>query len=612
MRFVAKKSSVAGLVFPLLVVFSSVDQLQAQAPPRPVPTPAPVSKGTEVGATVPKKPETTEAPILGKISGRIVSNDGRPLTNANIMIQGTSGTPTVKMKRAGEDGTFVVEELPPNLYIVLATAPGYIDEAWSGVKVSDIPRHLIGDRVKITMVRGGVITGTVTDSKGQPVVGVPIQATPPSGGSSIGSFMGGMAAETDDRGIYRIFGLLPGQYVVTAGGAGALGQFTQSGYELDVLTYYPSSTRDTAVPVTVRSGDETGGIDIKYRGTRGHAISGNVLGTLEEGPAGGAVVITLSSAGTSNIQGMALASTNEQRRVFSFSGVSDGEYDLFAGFQTGPTDNPMVASKRVTVRNGDLTGVELRLTRLGSIAGTIALDPIKDESKCDKRNSQLLEIQLSAPSDEVRKQGGPLMVSLFGGVGTTLDAKGEFTIKSVETGKYRFAIRLPTSAWYVRAINPPAAPVQPLRGPGTAAPVAPSELSQGIVTVKSSERVTGITIFVGQDAAGLSGKIETDAAIPEDLYVHLVPVEREQANNVLRYSEAAVNSDGSFEFKHVAPGNYFIASRVKPPTAEGPPRDVAWDASSRSKLRTAAEAANVSVELKPCQRLVDYGLKLQP
>src|SRR6185436_14410459 len=107
-------------------------------------------------------------------------------------------------------------------------------------------RHLIGDRVKITMVRGGVITGTVTDSKGQPVVGVPVQATPPSGASALGSFMSGMAVETDDRGIYRIFGLLPGQYVVTAGGAGALAQFTQTGYELDVLTYYPSSTRDTA------------------------------------------------------------------------------------------------------------------------------------------------------------------------------------------------------------------------------------------------------------------------------------------------------------------------------------------------------------------------------
>jgi len=572
-----------------------------------------VSKGTEAGTTSPKKPETTEAATLGRISGRIVSNDGRPISNANIMIQGTTGTPTVKMKRAAEDGAFVVEELPPNLYIVFATAPGYIDESWSGVKVSDIPRHLIGDRVKITMVRGGVITGTVTDSKGQPVVGVPIQATPPSGAASLASFMSGMAAETDDRGIYRLFGLLPGQYVVTAGGSGAMGQFNQSGYELDVLTYYPSSTRDTAVPVTVRSGDETSGIDIKYRGSRGHTISGNVLGTLDEGPAGVAVVITLSTAGASNIQGMALASTAEQRRSFSFSGVADGEYDLFAGFQTGPTDNPMVASKRVTVRNGDLTGVELRLTRLGSIAGTIALDPIKDETKCDKRNSQLLEIELSAPGEEVRKQGGPLMASLFGGVGTTLDAKGEFTIKSVETGKYRFAIRLPTAAWYVRAINPPASPVQPLRGPATtAAPVTQSELSQGIVTVKSSERVSGITIFVGQDAAGLSGKIEPNAAIPEGLHVHLVPAEREQANNVLRYTEAVVNSDGSFAFRNVAPGNYFITSRVKPPTTEGRPRDVAWDASSRVKLRTAADAANVTVELKPCQRLLDYTLKLQP
>ena len=600
----------AGVLF---VILSSAAQLKSQNPPPPAPLPTPASKGSEASPS-PKKTDGDVPPTVGTIRGRVVSNDGRPVMNANLAVQGVSGTATVKMKPVSPDGTFVFEDLPAGLYIILATAPGYIDESWSGTSVSDLPRHLIGDRLKITMIRGGVITGTVTDAKGQPVVGVPIQASPSTGGSSLGSFMGGLNAETDDRGVYRLFGLLPGQYVVTAGGSGAMAQFNSTGYELDALTYYPSSTRDTAVPVTVRSGDEATGIDIKYRGTRGHSISGTVLGKVEEGPGGGAVVITLSNAGASNIHGMALASTVEQRRTFIFNGVADGDYDLFAGFQTGPTENPMVASKRVTVRNGDLTGVELKLAQLGSIAGTLALDTLKEENRCDKRSSQLAEVELKAPRDDGGKTDGPLMASLFGGVGSSLNAKGEFLIKSIDPGKYRFAIRLPSVAWYVKAINSPAPPTAPSLRPGApaTAPVSFSELSQGVVTVKSSERVSGITIAIGQDAAGLSGKVESDAAIPEGLHVHLLPAEREQANNVLRYRESIVNNDGSFAFTNLGPGRYFVATGIKAAVADGRPRDVAWDAPARARLRTGAEKANLVVELKPCERLADYTLKFTP
>ena len=68
--------------------------------------------------------------------------------------------------------------------------------------------------------------------------------------------------------------------VVFAGGPGQFGLLAANGFDLDVLTYYPSATRDTAIPVVARSGDETTGIDIKYFGTEGHRISGFVLGAM--------------------------------------------------------------------------------------------------------------------------------------------------------------------------------------------------------------------------------------------------------------------------------------------------------------------------------------------
>jgi len=599
----------ASLVICLGIFF--VASVRAQAPaasPKPIPEPV----------------------TLGAIRGRVVSSDGRPLPNATVMAQGVSATPSIKMKQVDVEGAFVLEDLPAGLYIVMATAPGYIDETMTTADPSELPRHLIGSRLKITMIKGGVITGVVTDLKGQPVVGVPMQAATLSGATSLASFTGGMNSETDDRGVYRMYGLAPGQYIVTAGGGSPLGQFTPTGFELDVPTYYPSSTRDTAVPVAVRSGDEATGIDIKYRGTEGHSISGVVLGNVETGAAGGAIFVMLSHAGSSSILSMALATPLEQRRVFSFNGVADGEYDLFAGYQGVPTDAPMVASKRVTVRNGDLTGVELKLAQMASIAGTITLDAIKGEEKCDQRSSQLIEVILNARRDDTKKSEQSLLPSLFGNVGTMLTAKGEFTIKNAAPGKYRFAFKLPTDAWYVRAITPggtapsriPASPAASISTAGSASSqrsavgVAQTELSQGVVTIKSNERVGGVTINMGQDAAGLAGKVETDAAIPGGLRVHLVPAEREQANNVLRYSEAIVNRDATFTLTNLAPGRYFLVSkisRIQSETDAGTPqRDLAWDTAARARLRTAAEAANSIIELKPCQREKEYSLKLQP
>ena len=102
-------------------------------------------------------------------------------------------------------------------------------------------------------------------------------------------------------------------------------------------------------------------------------------------------------------------------------------------------------------------------------------------------------------------------------------------------------------------------------------------------------------------------------AFPADLHVHLVPADREQANDVLRYSETTIMSDGSFAFSNIAPGRYFIVSRVEPgaETQGTSTRPSAWDPTARARLRQEAEAAKVVVDLKSCQRLRDYALRVE-
>jgi len=95
---------------------------------------------------------------------------------------------------------------------------------------------------------------------------------PTAGSGTIGERM------TDDRGVYRMYGLLPGTYIVSAGGMTRFfGGYGTGAHDQDAPTYAPSATRDTAQEVVVRSGDEATA-DIQYRGEPGHAISGTVSG----------------------------------------------------------------------------------------------------------------------------------------------------------------------------------------------------------------------------------------------------------------------------------------------------------------------------------------------
>jgi hypothetical protein len=255
------------LLLPLVLMMSGPASALAQSQPAAKSTASPSPTPAE------KRGPDENPPATGSIKGRVVADDGQPVVNATLMAQAVNGPPSVRPAQVDSEGKFSFDDLPPGGYIVFAIAPGYIDEAMSTGDPNDWPRHLIGEQLKIKMIKGGVITGKVTNAKGDPIVGVPVHAVALNNPSpSPTELLGAGGAESDDRGIYRIYGLRPGPYVVSAGGPGQFGFAPSNGFDLDVPTYYPSATRDTAFPVVVRSGDETTGIDITYSGAEGHRI----------------------------------------------------------------------------------------------------------------------------------------------------------------------------------------------------------------------------------------------------------------------------------------------------------------------------------------------------
>ncbi len=119
---------------------------------------------------------------------------------------------------------------------------------------------------------------------------------------------------------------------------------------------------------------------------------------------------------------------------------------------------------------------------------------------------------------------------------------------------------------------------------------------------------------IAEGAAAIVGKLAGEKTRRGRWRVHLIPVEAARAANTLFWYEVIAGASGAFSISHVAPGKYWMISKllVEDQPADVPVRPVAWDSETeRTKLLREAEAAKIEVDLKSCARVKDYVLPVQ-
>jgi len=543
----------------------------------------------------------------GSITGRVLSDAGQPLARVIINVNAV-GNPLVAHRRTTDtdkDGNFLVSNLAPGVYSVTASLRGYVAEPSLAPERSESRYYRPGDSVAITMVKGGVITGKVTSANGEPAITATVMARRVRDleGRPLRS-PGGVSRLTDDRGIYRVYGLTPGSYVVVANLNPASVSSVGSAYEGDPPTYFPSATRETAGEVVVHSGEEVRSIDISLRSEPGHTISGTVSSGSAIYAALNQISVTLTQAVTGEAVRSAFIARDNATRGFAIYGLPDGEYELRAG-SFGPGERAASPPRRVTVKGADVGGVVLSLAPLSSISGRLLLEANTGQAGCESKRPGLFEetivVARRAEKENLKNQSALLPSLLI----STPTPHGEFALRDLEAGRYRLEPRLPSEQWYLRALT---LDVTPLAR-------QPVDAARDGLLLKTGERLRGLTMIVAEGAASLHGQVIAvgeGTRLPARLRVHLVPTEAQQAENVLRYAETPAVSDAKFAFSHLAPGRYWLLAR--PATEEGTAgvRPAAWDSDGRAGLRREAEAANVIVDLQPCQRLTDYVLRYAP
>ncbi|HZS45390.1 MAG TPA: carboxypeptidase-like regulatory domain-containing protein, partial [Blastocatellia bacterium] len=308
------------------------------------------------------------------ITGIVLDSSGHPVSGITVdaMPPGLSDDSFRFRQETKTDvgGKFSFEGLPDKAFVLSV-------QAFSFSNNSEI--HVPGDYVVFHIEKGGVITGRVTDINGYPVVHVRVrlEKVKRSDGKPLGRFEQeytfGLQRSTDDRGIYRIWDVPPGSYLVAAGGKNNDTSPMVTQYDEDAPTYYPSATLGSATPVAVNSGQEIPGIDIQYKGDSGHSITGFVKSTTQSSKNSdletGVDIFSSSGRYVGNAD-----VADDESNSFVLPNLTDGEYKV-VGYRTTNEDLSAISAPiTVKIKGNDVNGIVLNIVPLAVISAHVTLD----------------------------------------------------------------------------------------------------------------------------------------------------------------------------------------------------------------------------------------------
>ena len=316
------------------------------------------------------------------IRGRVIRADGRPIRRARVQLASGEDLFSPYAISTDDDGRYEFGNLRAGTYLVRANALGGNAATYGQRNPADRGELLTlkagaqREHVDITLPRPGVIGGRLFDEYGDPIANasVRVERVVFSKGRRRAVGAGSSSSQTDDFGRYRLFGLPPGRYLVTA----TVGE-TDAGLQTAdwpgyARTYFPGTpSLADAQAIDVAQSQEALTIDFSL--VRGHVarISGTAL-TADGRPLQGQLTLMQSYRSRAVATAPVAVRTGEDGG-FAFSRVAPGEYVLQAATSrsTVSTEGEFT-SQYVTVNGVDIAGMVVRLSTGSTIEGRLTFD----------------------------------------------------------------------------------------------------------------------------------------------------------------------------------------------------------------------------------------------
>jgi hypothetical protein len=534
--------------FAILLVLGAAALAQAPQPGQLPPPPQPSTTPQRMPAR-PLRPG--EAPPKGAavIKGYVMAvGTGTPVRRAQVRAASTEGGGGVTTTDA--EGRFEIRELPAGRYNVMVNKAGYA-MAYFGQRRPNEPGTPIdladgqtAEKVNIQLARGAVIMGRIVDDNGEPIAGTQVAAMRqqlvggtrrmmPGGGE-------GSTDRTDDQGGFRLYGLPPGDYFVSATNRNNMFGPNINNQEADGFapTYYPGTPNvGEAARLTLKGGQEmTANFSLvvarmarvsgRALTSRGEPIARNMLTMSPADPSGGMGFMSMHNA-------MAGADG-----TFQFTNIPPGRYNLnvrpMNGMLNGTEEFAVMA---ITVGNDDLDNV-IVTTSLGATArGVVVTD---DGSAPPFRPDQV----------QIFAQPMDMGINMMGMGPTKVNADYSFEMNGLfDRRLLRASIGSGVSmGWYLKAVL-----------------FDGEDVTDRGVEFALGRAYEGLQVVVTRKATDLSGLVTDDRGKPIlDATVIVFPTSREQWSYMTRYVRSTrPDTNGRYSFKAMPPHDDYLIIAVQ-------------------------------------------------
>ena len=505
---------------------------------------------TTLLAQTPSKQAAAKIP-RGTISGRITIKD-KPAAGVLVGLRRYEGlNPFEQLPKAftDQDGVYRITNVSAGSYHVITATPAYVS-AQSDYNVQPIvvneDENVEG--VNFSLVRGGVITGKVTDADGRPVIQMRVDIfradlldrQPP-----VRQMYPVNSGTTDDRGIYRVFGLLAGKYKV---GAGRSDEFT-GGFNTSQRMYkqifHPDvSDSAKATTIEVSEGGEAKDVDITLgRTMQTYSVSGHVINNDTGLP------VPNVRYGLSRIIGEQSEYVNSsiaanERGDFITEGLLPGKYAIIQ--YTNETNELRLETTTFDVVDQDVTDLAIKLAKGASISGVVVL-----ESDDKAARSKLVELQLRGFMSVAAGYGNS--------VSSIISADGGFHFGGLQNGVLNISVTEKNMPF-----PPKGFAISRLERDGVTIPR---------LQVKDGESITGVKVFISYGTASLRGVVTVEnGVLPPNARLFVRITRPGESNSNIRPPQ--VDSRGHFIAEGLPAGVYDVTAAIAGGRQQGAKRSV--------------------------------------
>jgi hypothetical protein len=543
---------------------------------------------TRQAARTPPRDLRSEPTGAGVISG-VVTDDAtppRPLRRATVRLSGDQLF-TARQMLTADDGRYVFTELSAGQYTINASKATYASANYGARRPGGSGSTIaLGDGQRVTDVdvrlgRFASISGVIYDQDGEPAPRISVEAlayTMRTGNRTLSSVYG-QPATTDDRGVYRIGGLSPGQYYVAAGPSpdmGARDVQVLSAADVDralqmiasptappgaaltfsrprqsfALVFFPGSPDlARAQPITIAVGENRTDVDIRLQLVPTARIEGTVTGP-DGGPVPGTPVVATAITEANSMDlfspgSLGTAPVDAQGR-FTFPAVPPGRYVITA------RTSPAAATQGGVTAPGATTGGLWALAEV-AVSGSdqrvaLTLQPGMSVSGRVVFSGATLQSPATLAGLRVTMAGAPATQGVMLGVTPAMtNADGTFVLHGAPPGTYKLA-----------ASPPPNAPGWVLRS----AIVNGADALDLPFAVKPGLNIDDVVLTFIDRPTELSGTLQTSAGDPTADYFIIVFTADQMywGASSRRTVMARPATNGRYAVRNLPPGEYLVAA----------------------------------------------------